>query len=427
MVRDDGTLPEIALREETEVCAYKDAETALPLYIAYGDAEYEIGDYTLSVASTSSEYLAVNGNKIIGLKLTEEGQSARITVSCTYKGLELEQTYKIAVKEGSYIEFGKESLDVYNGDTTLKSYAIVPQEAVYKAQPIAAADLTAEVVDGKDKIEIFKDPDTGINKILAKASEGRATVKVSYAAPDGGSVETTLNVVLHPAYIETEFVLSDITKGSVYEDVADTSGIFEGRTGVKKYIADPAARVELLNSDIVLNRQNLQISTDRSYEELRLEVPEKQQLISDMYRAGYRYFSYDIYVETTAKEGDLPSMPLCLYGSERDQSFNELFSRNGVYIIQDGTVTNRLASNGWIIKAHISPCGATGENSEIPCGITSRMRHGKDGDYLFVFNYSEHPTQVELDGEYTNVFTGKKMRKIRLDKFGTCVMKCPNR
>ena len=178
-------------------------------------------------------------------------------MNCVYKGLELEETFKIAVKDTSYIKFGKESLDVYNGDTTLKAYAIIPQEAIYKGQPIASEDLTAEVVEGKDKVDVYQDSDSGISKVVAKASEGQAIVKVSYTDQDGGSVEAMLDVVLHPAYVETEFVLADVAKGSLFEDVLDRSGIFNGRDGVKKYIADPLARESFIGSGKQLNQQNL--------------------------------------------------------------------------------------------------------------------------------------------------------------------------
>ena len=347
-VRDDGTFPTIAINDEADSCVYKDVETELPFYISYGGAEYPLDDYTLSVGSKSTEYLAVDGKKITGLKLTEEDQKVRVTVNCVYKGLELEETFKIAVKDTSYIKFGKESLDVYNGDTTLKAYAIIPQEAIYKGQPIASEDLTAEVVEGKDKVDVYQDSDSGISKVVAKASEGQAIVKVSYTDQDGGSVEAMLDVVLHPAYVETEFVLADVAKGSLFEDVLDRSGIFNGRDGVKKYIADPLARESFIGSGKQLNQQNLKLSTDRNFEAFRLEVPEKAERVSDLYHAGYRYFTYDVYVKTDAKEADIPSMPLCLYGSARDQGFNELFCRDGVYIIQNGEITNRLAANGWM-------------------------------------------------------------------------------
>ena len=347
-VRDDGTFPTIAINDEADACVYKDVETELPFYISYGGAEYPLDDYTLSVGSKSTEYLAVDGKKITGLKLTEEDQKVRVTVNCVYKGLELEETFKIAVKDTSYIKFGKESLDVYNGDTTLKAYAIIPQEAIYKGQPITSEDLTAEIVKGKDKVDVYQDPDTGISKVVAKASEGQAIVKVSYTDQDGGSVEAMLDVVLHPAYVETEFVLADVAKGSLFEDVSDRSGIFNGRDGVKKYIADPLARESFIGSGKQLNQQNLKLSTDRNFEAFRLEVPEKAERVSDLYHAGYRYFTYDVYVKTDAKEADIPSMPLCLYGSARDQGFNELFCRDGVYIIQNGEITNRLAANGWM-------------------------------------------------------------------------------
>jgi beta-galactosidase GanA len=79
------------------------------------------------------------------------------------------------------------------------------------------------------------------------------------------------------------------------------------------------------------------------------------------------------------------------------------------------------------IQAHLSPCGSGEGNGELPCGVTSRMRHGKDGDYLFVFHYSEQPAQVKLDGEYTDVFTGDKVQTIQLEKYGTRVLKRRNK
>ena len=292
--------------------------------------------------------LAANDNLPANWTLADAQKETSAVVQYAYAENKQVSTSGSSVKAGSYIDFGKEVLDLYMGNTTLVSHAMIPQEAAYNGQPISAADLAVEIVDGGDKVTLWKNPNTGIYQVAAKQSEGTASIRVSYVAPDGGRIDKTLSIVLHPAYLETGFVLADASQGAVYEDVADTSGIFTGRTGVKKYMADPDGRAELLSAGGAFNLQNLRISTDRSYENRRLEVAEKAQCVSDMYRAGYRYFAYDVYVETAAKEIDMPAMPLCLLGSARDLSFNELLCGNGIYIIQNGQVTNRLAANGWM-------------------------------------------------------------------------------
>lgn len=358
LVRDDGTMPILALENEETACAYTGVEKPLPVRVEYGDEVYEIGEnFTLSVSGAAAEYLSVNGNKITGLKTTEAGKTAKVTASCTYKGLELESSFRLSVRESSFIEFAQGEIDLYYGNTTLKSYVLQPKEAVYKAEKIEAKNLFAEAIEDADKVEISKNESTGLWVVTAKAGSGTAKIRVSYAGTDGG-MQTDLQVNLHPNYIETEFTLANAAKGATYENAEGVTGLLQDRADVKKYVADPEKQAALqkeLSEGKKLNRQKLQLSDTknandplrRSFEDRRLELPDKAKTVAELYRAGYRYFSFDLYIKTQANEGDMASMPLCLYGSEREQSFNELFSRDGVYVLQGDKIVNRLETNVW--------------------------------------------------------------------------------
>lgn len=52
---------------------------------------------------------------------------------------------------------------------------------------------------------------------------------------------------------------------------------------------------------------------------------------------------------------------------------------------------------------------------DAPCRLFRRERlcraEGRDGDYLFVFNYAETPACVRLDCAYINVLTGERVEK----------------
>ena len=75
------------------------------------------------------------------------------------------------------------------------------------------------------------------------------------------------------------------------------------------------------------------------------------------------------------------------------------------------------------ISAHVLPAA---NESELPHGVFSRMRKGRDGDYLFVFNYAETPTCVRLDCAYINVLTGERVEKggeLHLEKNDSQVLK----
>ena len=120
-----------------------------------------------------------------------------------------------------------------------------------------------------------------------------------------------------------------------------------------------------------------------------------------------------------------PCMTFHAYGKGR--AYYQAFAnyKTGAGDFKADMLGQILSSLG--IKAHLSPCGSGEENGELPRGVTSRMRHGKDGDYLFVFHYSEQPAQVQLDDEYTDVFTGDEVQTIQLEKFATRVLKRRNK
>ena len=122
---------------------------------------------------------------------------------------------------------------------------------------------------------------------------------------------------------------------------------------------------------------------------------------------------------------DQPCMTVHEYGKGR--AYYQAFAnyKRGAGDFKADMLGQILSSLG--IKAHLSPCGSGEENGELPCGVTSRMRHGKDGDYLFVFNYSEQPAQVRLDDEYIDVFTGEQAQTAQLEKYRTRVLKRRNK
>lgn len=424
LVRDDGTLPVLALENEETACAYTGVEKPLPVRVEYGDEVYEIGDnFMLSVSGSAANYLSVNGNKITGVKTTETGKTAKVTASCTYKGLELESSFRLPVRESSFIEFASESIDLYYGNTTLKSYVLQPKEAVYKAEKIDVKDLVAEAIEGADKVEISKNVTTGLPVVTAKASSGTAKIRVGYTSQDGGKTYADLQVNLRPNYIETGFLLADAAKGATYTPVEGATGIFDGRTDVNKYVADPVKQADLqarMARGEKMNRQKLQLSDTtnasdplrRSFEDRRLELPERSKTVAELYHAGYRYFSFDLYIETQVNEGDMASMPLCLYGFEREQSFNELFSRDGVYILQEDKIVNRLATNVWqtvafelYTLAYNNPDTKAAFYFALNDGLAnaylSRVRFYLDDEFLPKNAAGEHRPSYESELEYS--------------------------
>lgn len=116
-----------------------------------------------------------------------------------------------------------------------------------------------------------------------------------------------------------------------------------------------------------------------------------------------------------------PCMTVHAYG--KGKAYYQAFANysNGADDFKADMLGEILSSLG--ITSHILPYESEKQSGEVSHRVTSRMRHGKDGDYLFVFNYSESPAEAELDGEYEDFFTGEKARTIRLEKFGTRVMK----
>ena len=60
---------------------------------------------------------------------------------------------------------------------------------------------------------------------------------------------------------------------------------------------------------------------------------------------------------------------------------------------------------------------------DAPCRLFRRERlcraEGRDGDYLFVFNYAETPACVRLDCAYINVLTGER---VEMKKAANCIL-----
>ena len=62
-------------------------------------------------------------------------------------------------------------------------------------------------------------------------------------------------------------------------------------------------------------------------------------------------------------------------------------------------------------------------NRKMPYHTSAHLRHGENGTYLFVENYSGTAQTVELDGEYTDMISGERCTKAILSEFDTKIFK----
>ncbi len=305
-VRDSGIKPRFSFRETD---AFLDVETAFPNTITYNDKIYtpEL-DYTITFEDET--YATFSDGMIKGLKLG----STKADIAAQYKGLTLEATVTVNVKEPLNLAFAEDAIELYNVEGKFGE-APLSAKALYLGQEVEGAKIEYEAIEGADCVTIA-------DGVIRAVKEGTAVIRASYT--DGGkTAQATLNVTIHPNYAETSYEnvsFHDI----IWEETSETIG---GRTGVMEYKA---------GADITPNT---------CFDHRVVEAHSGEKLL-DLYADGYRYFTYDLYYTSNQ------NLMVGCGAFTSWLSVGDYFRKDYFKIISDGKVTNTLEKNTWMTMVY---------------------------------------------------------------------------
>ena len=307
-VSDSGAVPRASLGVVT---AYVGTETTVVPELTYNgtklDAEVE---WTFKVRDTA--VATVNGNAVTGVTVGE----TEITVRGEYKGVDLSAKATLTVKPYNFIEVAADSKEItlYNAkNTTLNSHelqitAIVKGEKVESAQFefIAQTDGIVNIADGK----------------VVAIGEGTTKVTVKL-----GDLTDEFTVTVLPNWVEETF--NNTVSAALGTEYASYTGEeIGGRTeGLFRYTT----------TDTTVEGAN--------YWQQRIVNTQSSQMCIDLYKNnGYRYFAFDMYVTK-------PAAMLAPIGGSGDTFYapaDRYFDVDGLMILADGKITNKLEANKWI-------------------------------------------------------------------------------
>lgn len=305
-VRDSGIKPRFSFRETD---AFLNVSTAFPNTITYNDKIYtpEL-DYTITFEDET--YAAYADGQITGLKLG----STSADISAQYKGLTLEATITVNVKEPLNLEFAADEIELYNVEGKFGE-AELDAKALYLGEEVADAAISYEAIEGAECVSIQ-------DGVLYAEKEGTAIVQASYT--DGGhTAQAFLGVTVHPNYIETSY------ENVSFHDIiwAETDETIGGRTGVTEYKA---------GADITPNT---------CFDHRVVEAHSGDKLL-DLYADGYRYFAYDLYYTSNQ------NLMIGCGAFTSWLSVGDYFRKDYFKIISDGKVTNTLEKNTWMTMVY---------------------------------------------------------------------------
>lgn len=305
-VRESGVKPTLDL---TKFNVYENYDSTIPGIISYNGKKYERElEYTAEIADTTVATFA--NNKIKGLKL---GATSAVKLTATYKGLTLTKNATLEVKPQLYINMQSE-IELYNVETKAGEFTL-DAKAIKIGKEIDGANISYSIVNGDEQISI----DGGVVKAV---SEGTAKIQASYTGEASNNVTLDINVKVNPNYVETYFDLPDNNHGVTWADY--TGAAIGGRTdGIKSYNAGAGA-----DGNTGFDRRVVEANVGKG--------------ITDLYRLGYRYFTYDLFY--TSNQNQL----LGCHSTTTWVSVGEVFMRDYVKIVCDGVETNCFDKNKWI-------------------------------------------------------------------------------
>ena len=308
-VRNSGVKPKIGF---TELNAYIGVETEIPGLMNYaGKQMYTTIDYTLDLEDDT--YLKVNGNKIEGLKLGE----VQGTLSAEWKGLQLSQEVTCKVYNSVYMTTESETVEIHNVESKLGRAPLGIH--LYEMETEMSELIEYEIVSGDNCVRIED------GTVYAKA-EGQAEVKATYTKY-GIEATATVQVNVLPNYVAAQMVKPATQYSITYEKY---SGSVDGRQSddMYKYCAGDT-----------INKGSGDENNVFQHRVVNKDVDEK---VMDLYRKGYRYFTFDVYY--TSNE----NLMVGCHNYTEWLSVGNLFRLDYLTIISDGEVTNRLMKNQWI-------------------------------------------------------------------------------
>lgn len=306
-VNDSGAKPRIVC-EDVEV--YKTTETVLKPALSYNG---EILDVNVEFTATVEDqaFATYQGLNVTAIK---EGQT-QLTVSGTYKGLELEKTVILTVKPYSFIELegDTDEFTLYNVKNSKLGYFEVPLRVVVKGEQIENPEI--EYTAATDGIVTFD------GNTVKAATEGTTCVT---AKCGDNTVTFTVNVL--PNYVEETFNnQASASYGTVYEAYTGEEAIGGRTEGLFKYVTGAFG--------------------EESYWSHRIENSKANLSCQDAYKEyGYRYFAFDLYVTQDARF-------LAPVGSDNDTFYaplNEYFDVDGLKVISNGKITNKFVTGEWM-------------------------------------------------------------------------------
>ena len=306
-VNDSGAVPRASL---DEVVAYAGAQTTVTPKLIYNGAAVEANvEYTYKIKDES--VATVSGNVVTGVSVG----NTEITARGTYKGVELSAKATLVVKPYNFIEISENDKEItlYNAKNSPLSYREISVTVVKKGEEIKKPEL--EIVSEKQGIVAYNE-----GKIVAI---GEGTTKVFVNC---GDLTDELTVTVLPNYIEETFNNTvSAAFGTTYEAYTGEVG---GRTeGLFRYVTT--------NTNI----------EGQNYWQQRIVNTQSSQKCIDLYKdKGYRYFAFDMYVTK-------PANMLAPIGGSTDAAYiygDRYFDVDGIKMIADGRITNKLEANKWI-------------------------------------------------------------------------------
>lgn len=306
-VNDSGAVPRASL---DEVVAYAGAQTTVTPKLTYNGAAVEANvEYTYKIKDES--VATVSGNVVTGVSVG----NTEITARGTYKGVELSAKATLVVKPYNFIEISENDKDItlYNAKNSPLSYREISVTVVKKGEEIKNPEL--EIVPETQGIVAYYE-----GKIVAV---GEGTTKVFVNC---GDLTDELTVTVLPNYIEETFNNTvSAAFGTTYEAYTGEVG---GRTeGLFRYVTT--------NTNI----------EGQNYWQQRIVNTQSSQKCIDLYKdKGYRYFAFDMYVTK-------PANMLAPIGGTTDAVYiygDRYFDVDGIKMIADGRITNKLEANKWI-------------------------------------------------------------------------------
>ncbi len=303
-VRNSGVKPKIGF---TELNAYMGVETEIPGLLNYaGKDMYTDIAYSLDLEDDS--YLRVDGNTVEGLKLGE----VKGTLSADWKDLKLSKQITFKIYESVYMTKESDTIEIHNVDSKLGKAALGIH--LFELEEEISELIEYEIVSGEDCVRVEN------GTVYAKA-EGQAEIMASYSKY-GINATASVQVTVLPNYLQAYMVKPATPYQITYKK-------HEGSVGGRQ--AD----------DMYAYRAGDTVTSSNCFDH-RVANKDVDVKVMDLYRKGYRYFTFDVYY--TSNENLMVGCHNYTYWL----GVGNLFRLDYLTIISDGEVTNCLVKDKWI-------------------------------------------------------------------------------